>query len=311
MNRKIALIAVAALLVAGIFAYSANTSRYTAHQENTTAEVTVPVDGYEVDETAVEGTAVENLTEESVNDTTTTDSVVLPVPSETDAIGATDTTGTTDTPVATDVTPSDETTAEATQEPTADSILDTTAVEQSTYPLYQHTYGQADAPVTIIEYASMSCGHCGKFHQDLFADVKAKVLDTGKAKLTFVDYPLNAPAFKATKLTQCIGAQDPSRYEGILQTLFNNQAQWTSAPDVDAALLQYGRLAGLSEDQFKACQSDIDMENALLKQIQDAQAKYQINSTPSFVLLYNGKVQKISGTQTAEAFEKAIEEIKK
>lgn len=320
-NKKIGLLAILAILIAAIVIYSANNAANTPTVTDTTAleSTTVPVDtGTIAQEGTDEVPTTEGQTDAVVDETT----AVVPAEGVTTEDTTTGSTGT-DSALSTDTQTAPATTTEtpATTDTTAvaptaapEAELQTAPVvpEQTTgYKLYQHTYGVETAPVTIIEYASMSCGHCGQFHKEILPSLKTKVLDAGKAKLIFKDYPLNAPAFKAAKLTQCIGATDPTRYEGIVHALFNNQGQWAMSQDLDAALLQYGRLTGLSEEQFKTCQADTELETSLLKQVQQAQSHYKVDSTPTFVFIYNGKMKVISGVQTVEAFEKAIAEIQK
>ena len=141
--------------------------------------------------------------------------------------------------------------------------------------------GKADAPVTVIEYASMTCPHCASFHSQTMKAFKEKYVDTGKVRLIFREFPFDGLALRASMLARCAG---PDRYFPMLEVLFQQQRQWTSAKDPVAALKQIGRLAGVSPEKFDACMKSEELQKAVVQNRLEGQQKHQIESTPTFVI---------------------------
>lgn len=146
--------------------------------------------------------------------------------------------------------------------------------------------GKSDAPVTIVEYASLTCPHCASFHADILPALKTEYIDTGKAKLIFRDFPLDQLAFAGAVLARCAG---PERYFTYLNVLFAQQRQWASAADPKAALVQIARLGGMSAEQFEKCLMDKPLGDYILNSRLEGNQKYNVNSTPT--LLINGKAE--------------------
>jgi protein-disulfide isomerase len=144
--------------------------------------------------------------------------------------------------------------------------------------------GKADAPVTVIEYASFTCPHCAHFANETFDQVKAAYIDTGKVKWIYRDFPLDEIATRASQLARCGGAD---RYYGFVATLFRQQLTWATQQDPLKGLAQIGKLGGISDLEFNACMNDQQVENAVLQSRLDAQKQYDVNSTPTFII--NGK----------------------
>jgi protein-disulfide isomerase len=166
--------------------------------------------------------------------------------------------------------------------------------------VHEHVLGKPDAPVTIIEYASLTCPHCAEFAKDTIPQLKQRYIDTGKAKLVYRDFPLDQIALQAAVLAHCAGDE---RYFTFLDAIFANQPTWARAKDPIAALKQLARLGGLPPDQADACLADKGMENAVLQSRLDAEQKFDVNSTPT--LIVNGK--KVTGSHDIDTLGKAIE----
>jgi protein-disulfide isomerase len=173
--------------------------------------------------------------------------------------------------------------------------------------LTERALGNPDAPVTVIEYASLSCGHCARFHNDFLPTIKKELIDTGEIYFISRDYPLNAPAFFATKLARCFEGQT---YFSMLDILFKNQERWTTSQNIDETLKQIARLAGMSEDSYITCMGDKTKENALLQSIEEARSTYEISSTPTFVFFSNGKTETLAGAHPPSAFREKIDNLK-
>ncbi|TYR31858.1 DsbA family protein [Mesorhizobium microcysteis] len=156
--------------------------------------------------------------------------------------------------------------------------------------LPEKVLGEADAPVTIIEYASMTCGHCANFHNNTLPEIKANYIDTGKAKLIVREFPFDPRAEAGFMLARC--ADD--RYFAMVDVLFKQQQSWAGVENARAALLQIARLAGFSQESFEACLTD----QKLLDDVRSVRARgaseFGVDATPTFFI--NGN--KYSGALT-------------
>jgi protein-disulfide isomerase len=144
--------------------------------------------------------------------------------------------------------------------------------------------GKPDAPITIIEYASLTCPHCAAFNKDVLPEFKAKYVDTGKAKLIFRDFPLDQWALKAAMLARCAPAD---KYFSFIDVLFENQVTWATAKDQMAALERIAKLGGMAAEKFNACMQDRALEDAVLAESLRGQKEFAVNSTPTIIV--NGK----------------------
>ena len=152
--------------------------------------------------------------------------------------------------------------------------------------------GKTDAPITIIEYASLTCPHCAHFSVDVLPKIKEKWIDTGKAKLVLRDFPLDEPAMRA--------AMD--RFYPLADTFFAQQEQWATTRDYRAALEKLAKLGGVSNKEFAACISDKKLEDQVAQSRLTAAQQLGVDATPTFFI--NGK--KFDGAPTVEAFDKAL-----
>jgi protein-disulfide isomerase len=161
--------------------------------------------------------------------------------------------------------------------------------------------GDVDAPITIIEYSSLTCPHCAQFHKDTLPEVKENWIDTGKARIVYRHFPLDGLALRAAMVANCIEGE---RYFTFLDALFHGQKLWAQASDPVQALSQVAALAGLNGERFEACIADEEEANAILERRKHGEATYDIGSTPTFII--NGR--KVSGALDYEAFSKILEE---
>ncbi len=159
--------------------------------------------------------------------------------------------------------------------------------------------GEADAPVTMIEFASLTCSHCATFHTETLPKLKKHYIDTGKVKLVFRDFPLDRLSLVAAVLAQCAA---PERYFGVIDMLFRDQQNWSRAQDPMASLRRIGRMAGLGDQQFDGCMKNEKLIDAIVAKRQKASKEYDVSSTPTFVI--NG--EKVSGALPFEAFDKIL-----
>jgi len=141
--------------------------------------------------------------------------------------------------------------------------------------------GAADAPVTVIEYASMTCPHCARFHAETFPDLKSRYIDTGKVRFIYREFPLDEPALRASMLARCAGEK---RFFGFIDVLFRQQDKWRGARDPIGALAKLGRVGGIGKQQFETCMNDQALGDSILATRLDGSQKFEIKSTPSFII---------------------------
>jgi protein-disulfide isomerase len=169
--------------------------------------------------------------------------------------------------------------------------------------LKERAIGDPAAPVTMIEYASLTCPHCASFHNDTYKAFKARYIDTGKVRLIYRDFPLDGMALRAAAMARCAVDQ---RYFGLLEVLYKTQANWARASDPVAELLNVGRLAGINQEMFDACMASEELLDGILAMRQRGSAD-GVQSTPTFVI--NGRYY--PGSRSIEEFAKIIEPLLK
>ena len=163
-----------------------------------------------------------------------------------------------------------------------------------------YVMGKADAPVTMLEFASFTCPHCAAFTNDVLPQLEKAYVDTGKVKIVFRQFPLNGLDLRAGMMARCAPRE---QYFNIAKVLFKQQQSWAlSDPNAAlSALAQIGGMAGLPKDKFDACLADNAVADAIIKLGQEAQADYKVNATPTFVV----EGEKLEGEASFDTF-KAI-----
>lgn len=165
-------------------------------------------------------------------------------------------------------------------------------------PLGERVLGRDDAPVTIIEYSSMTCGHCANFHNTTFPELKSRFIDTGKVRYILREFPLDPLAAGAFMLAHCAGE---GKFFPMIEILFQKQKEWVVQKPIEP-LLAIAKQTGFTEESFNACLQD----QKLLENIEAVRAraseKLGVNSTPTFFI--NGRIQR--GAISIEEFEKLI-----
>ena len=141
--------------------------------------------------------------------------------------------------------------------------------------------GRADAPVTIVEYASLTCSHCARFHDQVLPKVKETYIETGKARLVYRDFPLDRLALAGSMLARCAG---PERYFGFIDILFREQSNWSQSRQPMRALGRLARLGGMSQAGFDACLRDESVQRLVLDQRLAGARAYKIDSTPTLII---------------------------
>jgi protein-disulfide isomerase len=155
-----------------------------------------------------------------------------------------------------------------------------------------YVIGDSDAKVLIIEYASLSCPHCAVFYREAYERIKDEYIATGKVKFIYRDFPLNQQALTAGTIAECIAKDSKEnateKYHETIKILFKTQDSWAFDPKYDEKLEAIMKLDGMSQERFKSCINDKQLQDKILAKRMDASNSLQIRSTPTFFV--NGEI---------------------
>jgi protein-disulfide isomerase len=165
-------------------------------------------------------------------------------------------------------------------------------------PLGDEVQGQADAPVTIVEYASMTCPHCSHFHETTYPEMKKKYIDTGKVRFIFREFPLDPLAAAAAMLARCAGKD---KFFPLIDAFFAQQKDWVVQKPLQP-MFAIAKQAGFTQQTFDECLANQQLLNSLEEQRTRATQKFNVNSTPTFFI--NGKT--VRGALTPEELDKQV-----
>ncbi|MBL8584543.1 MAG: DsbA family protein [Rhizobiaceae bacterium] len=179
---------------------------------------------------------------------------------------------------ATDAVTTGSTTADVAAPKSAGTVDMAKLLEAGSLP--DKVLGSADAPVTIVEYASMTCPHCAHFHETTLPELKTKYIDTGKVRLILREFPFDPRAEAGFMLARCSN----DNYFAMVDVLFKQQKNWVGVDDAKSALLQISKLAGFSQESFEACLTDQKLLDDV-RAVRDRGAKdFGVDSTPTFFI---------------------------
>jgi protein-disulfide isomerase len=159
--------------------------------------------------------------------------------------------------------------------------------------------GSDKAPVTIIEYASMTCPHCAHFSATTFPELQKRYIDTGKVKFIFREFPLDALAAAGFMLARCAGND---KFMPIVETLFAKQSDWVVQQPIEP-LKSIAKQFGFTEDSFKECLANQKVLDDIQAVRDRAAEKLGVNSTPTFFI--NGK--RLTGDVSIDTMAKEID----
>ena len=167
-----------------------------------------------------------------------------------------------------------------------------------------YVIGDKKAPITIIEYASLSCSHCADFHLNTLPKLKKEFVDTGKAKIVFRDFPFNYPALLGSMALRCVPEDIRYQYSNALYTL---QSKWIFRENAKTTqeLYKIMQSGGMTKEEFNQCIKNVDLENEILQEVINAQNEFNITSTPSFII--NGIL--LEGNKPIKDFRQIINKI--
>jgi protein-disulfide isomerase len=164
-------------------------------------------------------------------------------------------------------------------------------------PLGDYSLGSANAPVTIVEYASMTCPHCAHFHETTYPEMKTKYIDTGKVRFIFREFPLDALAAAGSMLARCAGKD---KYFPMIETLFSQQKDWVVQKPLEP-MLGIAKQAGFTQQSFDECLANQETL-AGIEETRTRAMKLGVNSTPTFFI--NGKI--FRGALTPEELDQQL-----
>ena len=170
--------------------------------------------------------------------------------------------------------------------------------------LESKSFGDENAKVKIVEFASLTCGHCAKFHNEVMPILKEKYIEKGLIHFTYKDFPLDKFALKASMIARCAGNE---KFFKFLDVFYKKLKDWTRTKDPFKSLLKIAKFGGLKDEELKVCIGNKSIEDGILKQRLNSSKKYDIKATPTLYL--NG--EKYNGDLTIEALESKIKSMLK
>jgi protein-disulfide isomerase len=166
-------------------------------------------------------------------------------------------------------------------------------------PLKEMALGEEKAPVTIVEYASMTCPHCAAFHQHTYPELKKRYIETGKVRFVFREFPLDQLALAAFMIARCAG---DDKYFPMIETLFQQQQEWVTERPLQP-LMAIAKQAGIGEQRFNECLKDEKLSDGIEAVRTRAVQAFNVQSTPTFFI--NGKL--LRGAFSIQDLEKQIQ----
>jgi protein-disulfide isomerase len=168
-------------------------------------------------------------------------------------------------------------------------------------PLGELSLGNPDSKVTVVEYASMTCGHCAHFAKDVWPEFKKKYVETNKIHFIFREFPLDNLAAAASMLARCAGSD---KTFPLIEVLFEKQADWAfTEGNPVPKLFEIAKQAGFTQASFDKCLTDQKLLDNITAGRTRASEVFGVNATPTFFV--NGK--RLEGAPTMAAFDKMIE----
>ncbi len=172
-------------------------------------------------------------------------------------------------------------------------------------PLPDLVLGKADAPITVVEYASMTCGHCANFHNKVLPALKEKYVETGKVRFIVREFPLDNLAAAASMMARCAGDGKALPMIGVL---FQKQEEWAFVRgDPRPELFKFAKQAGFTQESFEKCLTDQALLNKIVEIRTTAAEKFGVNGTPTFFV--NGK--RLPDPPSLDQFDKAFASVLK
>ena len=168
--------------------------------------------------------------------------------------------------------------------------------------LEKKSFGNEDAKIQMLEFASLTCGHCAKFHNEVMPIIKKNYIEKGLIHFTYKDFPLDKYALKATIIARCSGNKN---FFNFLDVFYKKQKDWTRTQDPFKSLLKIAKFGGLKDEELKVCVGNKSIEDGVLKDRLKSSKDYDITATPTIYL--NG--EKYKGDLTIEALDSKLKSL--
>lgn len=166
-------------------------------------------------------------------------------------------------------------------------------------PLPEKVFGSPDAPVTVIEYASLTCHHCKNFHVNFWPEIKERYVDTGKVRFIMREFPLDPLATAGFMLARCSG---DDKWYPVVDTLYRSDEQWAHAADPVEGLYSIMRQTSMGREAFEACLRNQKLLDDI-NEVSRRGAAAGVKSTPTFFI--NGSMQ--AGALSPKAFAEIVD----
>lgn len=183
--------------------------------------------------------------------------------------------------------------------PQADADVDMAEVLKAS-ALKEMEMGDANAPVTIVEYMSLTCPHCASFHKNTFKDIQSKYIETGKVRFILREFPFDPRAAAGIMLARCAPEE---QFFPLVDVLFEQQSVWARAEDARAALLKIAKLAGFTQEAFNTCLTNQQLLDDVTEVRNRGANDFGVQSTPTFIV--NGK--RYSGDMSVDTMSALID----
>ncbi|WP_019998813.1 thioredoxin domain-containing protein [Aureimonas ureilytica] len=161
-----------------------------------------------------------------------------------------------------------------------ESPVDSAAV-QASGDLPELAYGDPSAPVTVVEYTSLTCGFCAEFHVGVLPEFNRSHIDTGRARLVLREFPLDPRSLAGFMLARCLNGEATL---AMIDVLFSQQKMWARAENASAALLGIAQLAGMDRDAFAACLSNKALQAQVVAVQERGHREFGVSGTPTFFI---------------------------
>ena len=165
--------------------------------------------------------------------------------------------------------------------------------------------GNDQAPIKIKIFSSLTCPHCANFHIKVVPELKREYIDSGKAQIIFIDFPLDEAAFNAAKLLHCSDKEKQMEFLNIIYETQNKWANGSNINDINNNLKKIVKNLGISSERFDKCIIDEEISDKILNERIDASKKYSINSAPTIII----NEKKLEGSVSFENIMKKIEKL--
>lgn len=168
-------------------------------------------------------------------------------------------------------------------------------------PLPENAMGDESAPNTVIEYSSMTCPHCARFHKEVVPELKLKYVETGKARYIIREYPIGPMALAGAMLARCAG---PEKFFPFTEVMYARQEEWVPGPkeERETRLFKMAQQAGFTRESFEKCLLDSELRDKIMAVRNRASEKFGVGATPT--VFVNGT--RLKAPQTMPDIEKLL-----